>query len=138
MHYLRANLNTSSNIIKKGLVTIIVDYLHVAHITKSCITSIHVVLFVYTPESPLEFDKNAWTFYFAAGDTELSPKNVKIRWKYDARTPVKMSKKFTGNSINYVIFRQLHEKWHLWHVFYTLVETNSCHSGIMQESQIMR
>ena len=28
-------------------------------------------------EIPLEFDKNAWTFYFDVGYTDLSPKNVK-------------------------------------------------------------
>ena len=45
----------------------------------------------------LEFDKFAWTFYFAARDTDLNPKNIKIRWKNYSSAP-KNVWKFVGKS----------------------------------------
>ena len=34
---------------------------------------------------PVQFHKNTSTFYFVVDDTDLNPKNVKIRWKNYAR-----------------------------------------------------
>ena len=36
---------------------------------------------------PLRFDKNAGTFYLAAGDNDLSPQNVFKKWKSNPKTP---------------------------------------------------
>ena len=51
----------------------------------------------------LELDRNAWTFYFTSGDTDLRPKNVEVRGKNNDTTP-KNAWKFDDNSKKYLNF----------------------------------
>ena len=68
----------------------------------------HVFIFA---DIPLEFVKNDWTFYYTARDTDLKPKNVKIRRENDDTRKIT---EFLANA----------EKWHFCIGLYTLYFIN--------------